>query len=122
MYDHHFLEGFRYLEGFLVSIDGTGQFASSSISCLHNVVRVIIGMAETGYYHQLLAAVIVHPDQKQVLPLFPGSHYSSRWRDQNDCELNASKRLVKQLLEAFPNWPICVVEDSLFGMALTSSY
>ncbi|MBK8536714.1 MAG: hypothetical protein IPL59_17320 [Candidatus Competibacteraceae bacterium] len=70
---------------------------------------------ETGYYHQLLAAVIVHPDQKQVLPLFPGSHYSSRWRDQNDCELNASKRLVKQLREAFPNWPICVVEDSLFA-------
>jgi hypothetical protein len=114
LYDHHFLEGFRYLEGFLVSIDGTGQFASSSISCPQCCARHHRN-GETGYYHQLLAAVIVHPDQKQVLPLFPEAITHQDGETKNDCELNASKRLVKQLREAFPNWPICVVEDSLFA-------
>ncbi|MBK8750604.1 MAG: hypothetical protein IPL99_02650 [Candidatus Competibacteraceae bacterium] len=57
----------------------------------------------------------MHPDQKQVLPLFPEAITHQDGETKNDCELNASKRLVKQLREAFPNWPICVVEDSLFA-------
>ncbi|MBK8753033.1 MAG: hypothetical protein IPL99_16030 [Candidatus Competibacteraceae bacterium] len=57
----------------------------------------------------------MHPDQKQVLPVFPEAITHQDGETKNDCELNASKRLVKQLREAFPNWPICVVEDSLFG-------
>ena len=68
-----------------------------------------------GYYHQLLAAVLVHPDQKQVLPLLPEAITHQDGENKNDCELNASKRLVQQLRKAFPNWPIRVVEDSLFA-------
>lgn len=114
LYDHRLLENFRYLDGFLVSIDGTGQFASSSISCPQCCQRHHRN-GQIGYYHQLLAAVIVHPDQKQVLPLFPEAITHQDGESKNDCELNASKRLVKQLREAFPNWPIRVVEDSLFA-------
>ena len=68
-----------------------------------------------GYYHQLLAAVLVHPDQKQVLPLLPEAITHQDGENKNDCELNASKRLVQQLRKAFPNWPIRVVEDRLFA-------
>jgi len=68
-----------------------------------------------GYYHQLLAAVMVHPDQKLVLPLFPEAITHQDGASKNDCELNASRRLVKQLREAFPDRPIRVVEDSLFA-------
>jgi hypothetical protein len=114
LYDHCLLENFRYPEGFLVSIDGTGQFASSSIRCPQCCQRHHRN-GSIGYYHQLLAAVIVHPDQKQVLPLFPEAITHQDGESKNDCELNASKRLVKQLREAFPNWPIRVVEDSLFA-------
>jgi len=59
--------------------------------------------------------VIVHPDREQVLPVFPEAITHQDGESKNDCELNASKRLVKQLREAFPNWPIRVVEDSLFA-------
>jgi hypothetical protein len=114
LYDHGLLENFRYLGGFLFSIDGTGQFASSSISCPQCCQRHHRN-GQIGYYHQLLAAVMVHPDQKQVLPLFPEAITHQDGDSKNDCELNASKRLIKQLREAFPSWPIRVVEDSLFA-------
>jgi len=46
---------------------------------------------QMGYLSSLLAAVMVHPDQKQVLPLFL-KRSPSGWNSKNDCELNASKR------------------------------
>lgn len=52
LYDHGLLEDFRYLGGFLFSIDGTGQFASSSINCPQCCQRRHRN-GEIGYYHQL---------------------------------------------------------------------
>jgi hypothetical protein len=51
LYDHRLLENFRYLDGFLVSIDGTGQFASSSIRC-PQCCRRHHRNGQIGYYHQ----------------------------------------------------------------------
>jgi transposase len=48
-----------------------------------------------------------------VIPLFPEAITHQDGATKNDCEANASKRLLKQLHEAFPNWPLTVVEDSL---------
>ena len=48
-----------------------------------------------------------------VLPLFPEAITHQDGATKNDCEANASKRLLKQLREAFPTWPLRVVEDSL---------
>ena len=112
LYQQKFLEGFRYLGGFLVSIDGTGQFSSSHVHCSACCERHHQN-GQVGYYHQLLAAVLVHPDRKQVIPLFPEAITHQDGATKNDCEANASKRLLKQLHEAFPNWPLTVVEDSL---------
>jgi hypothetical protein len=112
LYDQGFLEGFRYLGGFLISMDGTGEFSSSHINCPECCVRHHRN-GQVEYYHQLLGAVIVHPDQKQVLPLFPEAITHQDGATKNDCEANASKRLLKLLREAFPSWPLRVVEDSL---------
>ncbi len=114
LYDQGLLEKFRYLDGFLFSIDGTGQFASSSINCPQCGQRHH-QKGQISYYHQLLAAVLIHPDQKQVLPLFPEAITHQDGDRKNDCELNASRRLIQQLRDAFPKWPIRVVEDSLFA-------
>ena len=112
LYHQNFLEGFRYLDGFLVSVDGTGQCSSSLISCPECCVRHHKN-GPVSYYHQLLGAVIVHPDRDQVLPLFPEAITHQDGATKNDCEANASKRLLKQLREAFPPWPLRVVEDRL---------
>jgi len=55
---------------YLLPIDGTGIFYSEKIHCKqccekhHKDGRIT-------YYHQMLAAVLVHPDQKEVFPLCP---------------------------------------------------
>ena len=112
LYDQGILESFRYLGGFLISVDGTGEFSSSHIHCPQCCTRQHRN-GEIGYHHQLLGAVIVHPDQKQVIPLFPEAITHQDGETKNDCEANASKRLLRAIRKAFPNWPFRVIEDSL---------
>ena len=65
------LEGFTCLDGhYLLSVDGTGYFSSSSVHCAsccekhHHDGRIT-------YFHQMLGAVLVHPEQREVFPLAP---------------------------------------------------
>ena len=106
------LEAYRYLGGFLVNLDGTGHFSSSKINCA-DCCEKHHRNGEVEYYHQLLGAVMVHPDKSQVLPLFPEAITRQDGASKNDCESNASKRLLRALREAFPQLPMMVVEDSL---------
>ena len=113
---HKALEAYRYLDGYyLVSVDGTGQFASSAISCPHCCVKK--SQAQESYYHQLLAAVLVHPALKTVLPLAAEPITRQDGASKNDCERNAAKRLLRQLRQDYPNLKILVVEDSLSANA-----
>ena len=114
LYQKNFLDGFLFLGSLLVSTDGTGHFSSSQVHCPECCVRHHRN-GEVGYYHQLLGAVIVHPDRAQVLPLFPEAITHQDGATKNDCESNASKRLLPELRKAFPTWPLRVVEDSLSG-------
>lgn len=107
------LEDYPYWEGhYVVSIDGTGQYASSAIRCPECCVKSP-GKANESYYHQLLAAVIVHPDLKTVLPLMPEAITRADGACKNDCERNAAKRLLSQLRKDHPKLKLIVVEDSL---------
>ncbi|MDX1655339.1 MAG: transposase, partial [Candidatus Competibacteraceae bacterium] len=108
---HKVLESYRYLDGYLVSIDGTGQFASSAISCPECCCK---GSGEKiSYYHQLLAGVIVHPAHPTVLPVMPEAITRQDGASKNDCERNAAKRLLNALRADHPKLPFIVVEDSL---------
>lgn len=109
---HKALEAYPFLDGYyLVSIDGTGQFASSAISCPACCSKTTGG--QTCYYHQLLAAVIVHPDLPTVLPLMPEAITRSDGASKNDGERNAAKRLLTGLRRDYPKLKLMVVEDSL---------
>ena len=109
------LESFRFLNGaFLVSIDGTGQFSSSKIRCSECAAKKTRN-GDTVYYHQLLAAAIMHPERKQVLPLIPEPILRDDGKTKNDCEQTAVKRLLRRLRQDHPALPIMVVEDALFA-------
>jgi hypothetical protein len=54
------------------------------------------------YYHQLLGAVIVHPEQKGVIPLAPEPITRQDGATKNDCERNAAKRLLTDLGREHP--------------------
>lgn len=108
------LEEYRYLGKFLVSLDGTGQFSSTKISCPQCCEKRHRN-GEVEYYHQLLAAVIVHPDKKTVLPLLNEPIVKADGKTKNDCELNAAKRLLPALKKAFPRLDIIVTADALMA-------
>ena len=65
------LEPFVFYAGaYLLSLDGTGYFSSPTIHCASCQVKEHKDGTVT-YQHQMLGAVIVHPDIKEVIPLAP---------------------------------------------------
>lgn len=106
------LEQYRCLGKYLVSLDGTGLYSSGSISCPECCTKKH-GTGETSYYHQLLAAVLVHPDQSTVLPFFPEAITRKDGDNKNDCEHNASQRLIPDLRQAFPRMDMIALQDAL---------
>ncbi len=111
------LEGYPYLGGkYLLSIDGTGAFSSSTIHCENCCIKNHRDETKT-YYHQMLAGVIVHPDKKQVIPIAPEPISNTDGSSKNDCERNAAKRLLEDFRREHPHLPVIVIEDGLASNA-----
>ena len=111
------LEGFAYLDGhYLLSLDGTGYFSSSTIHCPQCGEKHHRNGTIT-YYHQMLGAVLVHPDRSEVFPLAPEPILKQDGARKNDCERNAAKRLLTDLRREHPHLKLIVVEDGLASNA-----
>ncbi|WP_245395116.1 transposase [methane-oxidizing endosymbiont of Gigantopelta aegis] len=107
------LEGFEVFEGhYLLSIDGTGLFSSQKIHCPHCCEKHHRN-GQITYYHQLLGAVLVHPEHREVFPLAPEPILKQDGQTKNDCERNAAKRLLAQIRRDHPRLKLIVVEDAL---------
>jgi hypothetical protein len=61
----------------------------------------------------MLAAALVHPDHKEVIPLAPEPIQKQDGSTKNDCERNASKRLLRKIRQDHPRMGFIVVEDGL---------
>lgn len=107
------LEKFRYLDGhYIVSIDGTGQYSSDRVHC-ENCCEKHHRNGKVEYYHQMLGAVVVHPEHREVFPLAPEPIVKGDGASKNDCERNASKRLLTDLRREHPHLKLLIVEDAL---------
>ena len=107
------LEGFTCLGGhYLLSVDGTGYFSSSSVHCEHCCEKHHRDGRVT-YFHQMLGAVVVHPEQREVFPLAPEAIVKGDGARKNDCERNAAKRLLEDVRREHPHLKLIVVEDGL---------
>lgn len=100
---------------YLLAIDGSGYFCSDKISCPHCLVRKKNGKDQ--YYHQVVAAVLVHPDTKQVLPMAVEPIIRSDGDNKNDCERNATARLIRRVRQQHPKLNLLVIEDGLSSNA-----
>ena len=58
-------------------------------------------------------AVLVHPEHKSVIPLAPEPIVKGDGCTKNDCERNASKRLLMDLRREHPHLKVLIVEDGL---------
>ena len=112
------LEPFVFYQGcYLLSLDGTGYFSSSSIHCDSCLEKVNKQTGEVTYQHQMLAAVMIHPDHREVIPLAPEPIEKQDGSEKNDCERNAAKRLLRQIRQEHPHLKLIVVEDGLASNA-----
>ena len=68
------------------------------------------------YSHQALAAVMAHPSCKQVFPISSEAIVKQDGEKKNDCELNASKRLVPIIRKRLPKeeYKLIGVFDGLY--------
>ncbi|NBQ47864.1 MAG: transposase [Sphingobacteriia bacterium] len=107
------LESYRYLDGhYIISIDGTGQYCSKTVHCENCCEKSHRDGSKT-YYHHMLGAVLVHPDMSVVIPLAPEPIVKGDGFTKNDCEQNASKRLLTDLRREHPHLKVLIVEDGL---------
>jgi hypothetical protein len=111
------LEPFVFFQGhYLLGLDGTGYFSSEKIhcsSCLEKKSR----NGKITYSHQMLGAVLLHPDLKEVIPLCPEPIIKQDGDTKNDCERNASRRFLAHFRQEHPKLPVIVVEDALSSNA-----
>ena len=107
------LEAMTFLDGYyLLSGDGSGFYSSSKVSseyCMRKVTR----KGETKYYQQMYAAAFVHPDHKEVIPVFPEMITRQDGSNKNDCERNASRRFWEAFRREHPHLKVIALEDGL---------
>ena len=108
------LEPFVFYQGhYLLSLDGTGYFSSQAIHCDSCLEKVNSKTGEITYQHQMLGAVLLHPDLREVIPLAPEPIQKQDGTTKNDCERNAAKRLLRDIRKDHPRLKLIVVEDAL---------
>jgi hypothetical protein len=111
------LEAFRFLNGhYLLSFDGTGYFSSNKIHCPNCQVKNHRN-GTVSYSHQMLSAVIIHPDHAEVLPVMPEPINKQDGETKNDCELNAAKRFFPAFRQEHPLLPVIAIGDGLTANA-----
>lgn len=111
------LEKFVFMENsYLLSLDGTGFFSSDKIHCASCLEKTHKN-GSVSYSHQMLGAVIVHPDKKEVIPLVPEPIIKQDGETKNDCERNAAKRFFEKFRKDHPNLNVIVIEDGLSSNA-----
>ena len=65
------------------------------------------------YHHQAMAAAIVHPDKKHVIPICPEPIRRQDGETKNDSERSAAKRILLKFREDHPKLKTIVLADAL---------
>jgi hypothetical protein len=107
------IKEYEYWKGQLViSIDGVEHFCSTKVDCKYCTTRAHRN-GETSDHDSGLAAVLVDPDQEEVLTLDFEPILNADGSQKNDCQGNAAKRLCQDLREPYPDLKPILVEEAL---------
>ena len=111
------LEAFTFADGhYLIATDGVQFFSSKNIHCDHCLQTKHHDGTMT-YQHQMLGAVLIHPQQKVVIPLMPEPIVVQDGSTKNDCEQNALKRFLQHFRRDHPSLPVILTADDLASKA-----
>lgn len=108
------LEAYKLLDGrLLVGIDGIQYFSSSKIHCERCNHSAVDGQRR--YHHRALTALLVHPQQPEVLPLLPEFITPQDGTEKQDCELAAAKRWLSRQAVWLQEHQAILLGDDLFS-------
>ncbi|MCD4812037.1 hypothetical protein K8R14_05615 [bacterium] len=109
------LESYQILgDRYLIVLDGSQYFSSEKICCPGCLFKTA-SKGKTRYSHQILQSVLVHPGKRQVIPLAPEQINNEDGTQKQDCEINASKRVIKKIRRDHPKLKIIIGGDSLYS-------
>lgn len=103
-----------------ILFDGTQHYCSAKQPCEHCLTKVYRNkkgeVTKTTYSHQALASVMAHPEHKEVFPIACEAIVKQDGETKNDCELNASKRLLPLVRRMLPEeqYELIGVFDGLY--------
>lgn len=102
-----------------VAVDGTQYYTSNHTQCPYCMVKrhkdKKTGEIQEEYYHQLLGACIVKPNNPLVFPMDVESISKQDGISKNDCEYNAARRLFPRIKEQFQNYNLLLLLDGLYA-------
>jgi len=112
---HGLLDEFEYFKGWkLLLVDGVHHYSSKKVKC-DNCLKRNHEDGTVTYSHSMLAAVIAHPDKKEVISLAEEPIVHQDGVTKNDCELNASNRLIEKVATRNLDEKFIHVEDALYA-------
>lgn len=111
------IESCHYLGQYsLISVDGVEHFSSKKIHCDCCLTKKQKDNTIT-YTHSMLCAVLVHPDKSDVFVIGTEPIQCQDGSEKNDCERNASKRLITWLSDIYKGEKFLFLEDALYSTA-----
>lgn len=102
----------------MIILDGTGLYHFKEKHCDNCLVKELTdkeGNKKKLYYHSVLEAKIVLADNIIISLGTEFIENESEDVSKQDCEINASKRLLKRIKEKFPKLDVCILGDSLYA-------
>jgi hypothetical protein len=112
---HKHLENFEVLPGKIMCvIDGTQYHSSNKVKCDCCLTKEH-KKGELTYSHSVLQGAVMHPDQKQVIPVMPEAIQNTDGDKKQDCESKAAKRFIEALKKAYPRQGFIIGGDGLMS-------
>lgn len=109
------LKQYEYFKGWkLLLVDGVHHYSSNTVCC-EKCQKTNHKDGSISYSHSMLSSVIAHPEIKIVLPLCEEAIKNQDGATKNDCETNASKRLIEKIQTRHLSEKFIFVEDALYA-------
>lgn len=106
-------------QGYLVALDGTQYFSSTTIHCKNCLTKTDKKTQVITYYHTALTPVMVKPGSEYVLSLVPEFITPQDGSEKQDCENQAAKRWLntygKQYANIEAEVPATILGDDLYS-------
>jgi len=115
------LDDYRFLDGYLLAVDGSQIFSSEKVHCEHCCEKHHHDGRVT-YHHNILGAAIVCPGRHTVIPLCPEPITKQDGATKNDCESNAGRRFLDDLKAEHPKLRLTIVWDAIIANAPNINY